>query len=125
MPTLGEMLNRGKGTKNIHVPEGFELKKSYGREKLTPNGIASLSVFHIKQNGDLGHECFSNYCIHWDDVVNEIRRCVNSTRPIKFHMNLSFKLYNKTIYEEMFHGTVTQEILDELIEISEKYFKED
>lgn len=126
MPTLGEMLNMKKENKKlIHVPEGFEIKKSYGREKLTPNGIATLSVFCIKQNGDLGHECFSNYCIHWNDVVNEIRRCVNSTRPIKFHMNLSFKLYNKTIHEEMFHGTVTQEVLDELIEISEKYFKED
>jgi hypothetical protein len=34
-------------------------------------------------------------------------------------------MYNKTVYEEMFHGIVTQEVLDELIEISEKYFKEE
>ena len=54
MPTLGEMLNIGKENKKlIRVPEGFELKKSYGREKLTPNGIALLSVFRIKQNGEL------------------------------------------------------------------------
>ena len=125
MPTLGEMLNIGGNKKLIRVPEGFELKKSYGREKLTPNGITTLSVFHIKQNGELGHKCFSNYCIYWDDVVNEIRRCVNSTRPIKFDMRLSFKMYNKRIDEEMFHGTVTQEVLDELIEISEKFTREE
>jgi hypothetical protein len=34
-------------------------------------------------------------------------------------------MYNKQIDEEMFHGTVTQEVLDELIEISEKYLKEE
>ena len=83
-----------------------------------------LSVYHKKPNGDLGHKCFSGCCINWDEAVNEIRRCVNSTRPIKFDMWLSFKMYNKTIYEEMFHGTVTKEVLDELIEISEKYFEE-
>lgn len=123
MPTLGEMLNIGK-RKLIYVPEGFELKKPYGREKLVPNGLTTLSVFHRKPNGDLGHKCFSSRCVYWNEVVNEIRRCVNSTRPIEFDMRLSFKMYNKTIDEEMFHGTVTQEVLDELIEISEKYFEE-
>jgi len=124
MPTLGEMLNIGK-RKLIHVPEGFKLKKPYGREKLVPNGLTTLSVFHMKPNGDLGHKCFSSCCINWNEVINEIRRCVNSTRPIEFDMRLSFKMYNKSIDEEMFHGTVTQEVLDELIEISEKYFEED
>lgn len=124
MPTLGEMLNIGN-RKLISVPEGFELRKPYGWKKLIPNGILILSVYHKKPNGDLGHKCFSGHCISWDDAVNEIRRCVNSTRPIKFDMWLSFKMYNKTVYEEIFHGIVTQEVLDELIEISEKYFKEE
>lgn len=126
MPTLGEMLNIGKGNKKlINVPDGFELKKPYIGEKLIPNGVISLSVFHMKRNGELGRTCFSDSCLYWNEVVNEIRRCANSTRPIKFHMRLSFKMYNKTIDEEMFHGTVSQEVLDELIEISEKYLKEE
>ena len=121
MPTLGELLNIETGNKKlIYVPEGFELKKE---GKLIPNGLLMLSVYHKKPNGDLGHKCFSSYCIYWDEVVNEIRRCVNSTRPIKFDMGLTFKMYNKTIYEEMFHGVVTKQVLDELIEISEKYLK--
>ena len=124
MPTLGEILNIGN-KKLIHIPEGFELKKRYGQGKLIPNGLLMLSVYHKKPNGDLGRKCFSGCCINWDEVVNEISRCVNSTHPIKFDMWLSFKMYNKTIYEEMFHGIVTKEVLDELIEISEKYFKEE
>lgn len=124
MPTLGELINRKK-RERIHVPEGFELKKRYGQEKLIPNGLVMLSIYHKKPNGDLGHICFSGCCINWDEAINEIRRCVNSTRPIKFNMSLSFKKYNETINEEMFHGTVTKEILDEFIEISEKYFEED
>ena len=123
MPTLGELLNKGN-KKLITVPEGFKLRKPYGGDKLVPNGLLTLSVYHKKPNGDLGHMCFSNYCIYWDEVVNEIRRCVNTTRPIKFDMGLTFKKYNETIHEEMFHGTVTKEVLDELIEISEKYVKE-
>lgn len=124
MPTLGELLNK-ENKKLIYVPKGFELKKRYGQEKLIPNGLLMLSIYHKKPNGDLGHICFSSCCINWDEAINEIRRCVNSTRPIKFNMSLSFKKYNETINEEMFHGTVTKEILDELIEISEKYFEED
>jgi hypothetical protein len=125
MPTLGEMLNMHvEDRKLIHVPEGFELQKKWD-DRLSPNGIITLSVFHMKRNGELGHQAFSNSCLYWNEVVNEIRRCVNSTRPIKFHMRLSFKMYNKQIDEEMFHGTVTQEVLDELIEISEKDLKEE
>ena len=124
MPTLGELLNKGK-RKLISVPEGFKLRKPYGRDKLVPNGFLTLSVYHKKPNGDIAHLCFSNCCLYWNEVVNEIRRCVNTTRPIKFEMGLSFKMYNKTIHEEMFHGTVTKEVLDELIEISEKYSKKD
>ena len=126
MPTLGEMLNIGTGNKKlIHVPDGFELKTTYRREKLIPNGLISLSVFHVKRNGELGRTCFSESCLYWNEVINEIRRCVNATRRIEFHMRLSFKMYNKQIDEEMFHGTVTQKVLDELIEISEKYLKEE
>lgn len=124
MPTLGEILNMGN-KKLIHVPEGFELRKKECGDKLSPNGIIALSVFRMKQNGDLGDKCFSGCCLHWKGVVNEISRCMNSTHPFKFHMSLSFKLYNKTTCEEMFHGTVTQEVLDELIKISEKYLKEE
>ena len=123
MPTLGELLNLGN-KELIHVPEGFELKKPYGRDKLVPNGLLMLSIYHKKQNGDLGHQCFSSCCINWNEVVSEIRRCVNSTRPIKFDAWLSFKKYNGTVFEEMFHGIVTKEVLDELIKISEKYVKE-
>lgn len=124
MPTLGELLNKGK-RKLISVPEGFKLRKPCGQDKLVPNGFLTLSVYHKKPNGDIAYLCFSNYCLYWNEVVNEIRRCVNTTRPIKFEMGLSFKMYNKTIHEEMFHGTVTKEVLDELIEISEKYSKKD
>ena len=84
-----------------------------------------LSVYHKKPNGDLGRKCFSGCCINWDEAVNEIRRCVNSTRSEEYDMWLTFKKYNETIHEEMFHGTVTKEVLDELIKISEKYFKEE
>ena len=127
MATLGEMLNLGK-RKLISVPEGFKLRKrhsAYGSDKLSPNGIVTLSVFHLKSNGDLGHKCFGNYCIYWNEVINEIERCVNSTRPIKFDMRLSFKIYNKSIDEEMYHGIVSKEVLDELKEISEKYTEEE
>lgn len=123
MPTLGELLNIETGNKKlIYVPEGFELKKE---GKLVPNGLLMLSVYHKKQNGDLGHKCFSGCCVNWDEVVNEIRRCVNSTRPIKFDAQLSFKKYNGTVFEEMFHGIVTKEVFDELTKISEKYLEED
>ena len=121
MPTLGEMLNLGK-QKLISVPEGFKLRKRYiDSELLSPNGIVTLSIFHLKSNGDLGQQCFSNYCIYWNKVINEIERCVNSTRPIKFDMRLSFKIYNKGIDEEMYHGLVSPEVLNELKEIAEKY----
>lgn len=123
MPTLGELLNLGN-KKLIYVPEGFELRKLYGRDKLVPNGLLLLSIYHKKPNGDLGRRCFSGCCVDWDEAVNEIRRCVNSTRAIEFDMWLSFKLYNKTVYEEMFHGIVTKEVFDELIEISKKYSEE-
>lgn len=123
MPTLGELLNLGN-KKLIYVPEGFELKKRYAQGKLIPNGLLLMSIYHKKPNGDLGHQCFNGCCVNWDEVVNEIRRCVNSTRPIKFDMWLSFKKYNGTVFEEMFHGIVTKEVLDELIKISEKYVKE-
>lgn len=126
MPTLGEMLNLGE-RKLISVPEGFKLRKglSYCDDKYSPNGIITLVVFRLKPNGDLGHKCFSNYCIYWNEVINEIERCVNSTRPIKFDMRLSFKMYNKTIDEEMYHGIVSKEVLDELKEIIEKYTEEE
>ena len=126
MPTLGEMLSIGKGNRKlISVPDGFKLRKPYGGEKLVPNGLVILSVYQRKPNGDIGRKCFSGCCVNWDEAVNEIRRCVKSTRSDKFDMWLSFKMYNKTTYEEMFHGTVTKEVLDELIEISEKYSEED
>lgn len=124
MPTLGELLNFGN-KKLINVPEGFELRKPSGRDKLSPNGILTLSVYCKKPNGDLGRLCFSGACLYWDEVVSEIQRCVNSTRSEKYDMWLSFKMYNETIYEEMFHGIVTNEVLDELIKISEKYVKEE
>lgn len=123
MPTLGELLNFGN-KKLIYVPEGFELKKRYGQGKLVPNGLLLMSIYHKKQNGDLGRQCFNGCCVNWDEAINEIHKCVNSTRPIKFDMWLSFKKYNGTVFEEMFHGTVTKKILDELIKISEKYVKE-
>lgn len=124
MPTLGEMLNLGK-QKLISVPEGFKLRKSnIESNKLSPNGIVTLSVFHLKSNGDLGYACFSNYCIYWNEVINEIERCVNSTRPIKFDMRLSIKIYNTGIDEEMYHGLVSPEVLNELKEIVEKYTEE-
>lgn len=125
MPTLGDLLNMGGNKKLIYVPEGFKLRKLYGRDKLGPNGLLMLSVYRKEPNGDLGHQCFSGVCINWDEVINEIRRCVNSTRPIKFDMWLSFKMYNGTTYEEMFHGTVTKEVLDELIKISERYVEDE
>ena len=127
MPTLGEMLNLGE-RKLISVPEGFKLIKrhsEYGSDKLSPNGTVTLTVFHLKPNGDLGHKCFSNYCIYWNEVINEIERCVNSTRPIKFDMRLSFKIYNRGIDEEMYHGLVSSEVLKELKEIVEKYTEEE
>lgn len=124
MPTLGELLNKGN-KKLIHVPEGFELKEPYGDNILEPNGLVTLSVFHKKRNGDLGHKCFSNICISWNAVINEITKCLHTTRQIEFHMRLSFKMSCRSIDEEMFHGTITQQVLDELIEISKKYFKED
>ena len=123
MPTLGELLNIGN-RKLISVPDGFELKKREWSDKLTPNGIVTLSLFHLKPNGELGDKCFSDFILYWDEVVNEIRRCVNSTRHIEFDMRLSFG-YNKQVDEEMYHGIVSQEVLDELIEISEKYLKEE
>lgn len=127
MPTLGEMLNLGE-RKLISVPEGFKLRKIhsvYESDKLSPNGTITLSVFHLKSNGDLGCKRFSNYCIYWNEVINEIERCVNSTRPIKFDMRLSFKMYNRGIDEEMYHGIVSKEVLDELKEIIEKYTEEE
>ena len=124
MPTLGELLNIGN-KKLIYIPKGVELRKRYGQGKLVPNGLVMLSVYHKKPNGDLGRKCFSGCCINWDEAVNEIRRCVNSTRSEEYDMWLTFKKYNETIHEEMFHGTVTKEVLDELIKISEKYFKEE
>ena len=123
MPTLGELLNKGE-RKLIYVPEGFKLKKRYAQGKLIPNGLLLMSIYHKKKNGDLGRQCFSGCCVDWDEVVSRIRKCVNSTRPIKFDMWISFKIYNKPIFEEMFHGIITKEVLDELIKISEKYVKE-
>ena len=124
MPTLGELLNFGN-KKLIYVPEGFELIKRCGGDKLSPNGLLVMSIYCKKPNGDLGRKCFSGSCLNWDEVVNEIQRCVNSTRSEEYDMWLSFKMYNRTIHEEMFHGIVTKDVLDELIEISEKYVKED
>ena len=125
MPTLGEMLNIGK-QKLISVPEGFKLRKRHTESnKLSPNGIVILTVFHLKSNGDLGHRCFSNNCIYWNDVINEIEKCVNSTRPIKFDMRLSFKTRNRGIYEEMYHGLVSPEVLNELKKIADTYVEEE
>ena len=123
MPTLGELLNLGN-RKLIHVPEGFELRKINGRDKLVPNGLLLTSIYVKKPNGDLGRLCYRGSCLDWDDVMHEINRCVNSTRSEKYDMYLSFKLYNETVYRDMFHGIVSKEVLDEVIEISEKYVKE-
>ena len=123
MPTLGELLNLGS-KKLIHVPEGFELRKLNGRDKLVPNGLLLMSIYVKKPNGDLGRLCYRGSCLDWDDVMREINRCVNSTRSEKYDMYLSFKLYNETVYRDMFHGIVSKEVLDEVIEISEKYVKE-
>lgn len=123
MPTLGELLNLGN-KKLIHVPEGFELRKLNGRDKLVPNGLLLMSIYVKKPNGDLGRLCYRGSCLDWDDVMREIQRCVNSTRSEKYDMYLSFKLYNETVYRDMFHGIVSKEVLDDVIEISEKYVKE-
>lgn len=124
MPTLGELLNLGN-KKLIHVPEGFELRKLNGRDKLVPNGLLLMSIYVKKPNGDLGRLCYRGSCLDWDDVMREIQRCVNSTRSEKYDMYLSFKLYNETVHRDMFHGIVSKEVLDEVLEISEKYVKED
>ena len=120
MPTLGEILN--KGNKNLYMfPKGFELKKTYdmnGMEKLRPNGSLKLNVFGH-------HTFFSGYCPTWDEVVRQILICLNRTRQIKCDVSLTFKHFRSGNYEEIFHGKVTQEVLDELIEISKEYFKDE
>lgn len=129
MPTLGEMLNIGTVNKKlISVPEGFKLRKIhtvYGSDKLSPNGAVTLSIFRLKSNGDIGHKWFANYCIYWNEVINEIKGCVNSTQNDRFDMRLSFKIYNRSIDEEMYHGIISKEVLDELKEIIEKYTEEE
>ena len=124
MPTLGEILNLNVPQKLIHVPKGFKLKRiSECSTKLSPNGLLTLSIFHLNSNGDLGYCCYSDICLHWDEVIKEIKRCVNTTRPISFDMRLSFKNTESCCDEEMYHGIVSQAVLDELKEISEKYYE--
>lgn len=123
MPTLGELLNHTKSM--INIPDGFKIENKTGLDGkkhmcFKGHGYCELTVYSKKKNGDFLHTHFSGHVFYWDDVIKEVKRVVNSTRPLDFHMGLSYKKPIGDMFEEMYHGEVNDNLLQELINLAPK-----
>lgn len=124
MPTLGELLGSSKSKSIVNFPAEFVDKRRL-------NGKIDYSAYWMYDDGDvwLIHNPLTMYSAHklLENLEADLRFCEKrSKRKIKTEnkklgVTITFKRLFGTTNEEMYHGELTQELID----CFEEYFNKE